>query len=73
MKKAKKKSKRRLKSFAVDTKMRNARKITRASGARGVPSIVVDGKYLTSQQNAGGTTEMFDVVNELVSKAAEER
>lgn len=60
-------------SFAVDTKMRNARKITRASGARGVPAMVVDGKYLTSQQNAGGTKELFDVVNQLAAKAAAER
>lgn len=60
-------------SFAVDTKMRNARKITRASGARGVPAMVVDGKYLTSQQTAGGTKELFDVVNQLVAKAATER
>lgn len=60
-------------SFAVDTKMRNARKITRASGARGVPSMVVDGKYLTSQQLSGGSKQMFDVVNQLAAKAASER
>lgn len=60
-------------SFAVDTKMRNARKITRGSGARGVPAIIVDGKYLTSQQLSGGSEKMFDVVNQLVEKAAAER
>lgn len=60
-------------SFAVDTKMRNARKITQASGARGVPALVVDGKYLTSQKNAGGTSQMFSVVNQLAAKAAAER
>lgn len=60
-------------SFAVDTKMRNARKITRASGARGVPAIVVDGKYLTSQQNAGGNQQLFTVINQLAAKAAAER
>ncbi len=61
------------KSFAVDSKFRNAVKITKASGARGVPAIVVDGKYLTSQTDAGGTSEMFDVVDKLVAKAASER
>jgi len=60
-------------SFAVDSQFRNAVKITKASGARGVPAIVVDGKHLTSQSDAGGTKEMFDVVDKLVAKAASER
>ncbi len=60
-------------SFAVDSKVRNAYKITQASGARGVPAIVVDGKYLTSQSDAGSTNEMFDVVDQLVAKSASER
>jgi len=60
-------------SFAVDTKMRNARKITNASGATGVPAIVVDGKYLTSQSQAGSADELFSVVDQLVDKAASER
>ena len=60
-------------SFAVDSKLRNAIKITQASGARGVPALVVDGKYITSQSDAGGTAQMFDVVDKLVAKAASER
>ena len=60
-------------SFAVDTQMRNARKISQASGARGVPALIVDGKYRTSQQLSGGPTQIFDVVNQLVDKAAAER
>ena len=60
-------------SFAVDSQMRNAKKITQSSGARGVPAMIVDGKYLTSQQLSGGSTQMFDVVNGLVDKAAAER
>jgi len=60
-------------SFDVNNKMRAAKKITRQSGATGVPAIVVDGKYLTSQQLSGGTPEMFQVVNQLIGKAASER
>jgi len=60
-------------SFAVDSKVRNAIKITRASGATGVPAMIVDGKYLTSQSDAGGTNQMFDVVDQLVAKTASER
>ena len=60
-------------SFDVNNKMRAAKKITRQSGATGVPAIVVDGKYLTSQQLTGGTPQMFQVVDQLIGKAAAER
>ncbi|MDB4511995.1 thiol:disulfide interchange protein DsbA/DsbL [Arenicella sp.] len=60
-------------SFAVDTKLRNATKITRESTATGVPAILVDGKYQTSVSLAGGQAELFDVINQLVAKAASER
>lgn len=60
-------------SFAVDSQFRNAVKITKASGATGVPAMIVDGKYLTSQTDANGTKEMFDVIDKLVAKAASEK
>jgi len=60
-------------SFAVDSQLRNAIKITRASGARGVPAMVVNGKYLTSETLAGSTSEMFKTVDLLVAKSASER
>lgn len=60
-------------SFDVDNKLRAAKKITRQSGARGVPAIIVDGKYLTSQTISGGTQQMFSIVDQLVGKAAAER
>lgn len=60
-------------SFEVDSKLRSAKKITQQSGARGVPSIIVDGKYLTSETISGGTQEMFTIVDQLVGKAAAER
>lgn len=60
-------------SFAVDTKLRNATKITRQSTAKGVPAILVDGKYHTSVSLAGGQAELFSVIDQLVKKAAAER
>ncbi len=60
-------------SFGVDSKMRAARKITRDSGATGVPTILVDGKYLTSESLTGGPVQLFNVVDQLVEKAAAER
>ena len=60
-------------SFAVDNQVRAAKKATRQAGATGVPTIVVDGKYRTSQSIAGSTDEMFTVINQLTEKAAAER
>ncbi len=60
-------------SFAVDNQVRAAKKATRQAEATGVPTIVVDGKYVTSQSLAGGTDELFALVNQLVEKAAAER
>jgi thiol:disulfide interchange protein DsbA len=42
-------------------------------GVKGVPSFVVDGKYLTSARMAGGVKEMMRVVEALVERAAAER
>lgn len=60
-------------SFAVDTKLRNAKLITAKSTAQGVPAILVDGKYHTSVKLAGSQDKLFTVVNQLVEKAAAER
>lgn len=62
-----------LNSFAVDTKLRNANKITKMSTATGVPAVLVDGKYHTSVSLAGNEGTLFKVVNQLVAKAASER
>ena len=60
-------------SFGVDSKLRNAKIITAKSTARGVPAILVDGKYHTSVTLAGSEDELFNVINQLVEKAAAER
>lgn len=60
-------------SFGVDSKMRAARKITRDSGATGVPTLLVDGKYMTTETLTGGPVQLFNVIDQLVEKAAAER
>ena len=40
---------------------------------RGVPSLVIDGKYVTSARMAGGIKEMMVVVEQLVDRARAER
>jgi len=53
-------------SFAVEAKIRRAKDMTQRYGIHGVPSLIVNGKYRTSAQLAGGNAEIFKVVNYLV-------
>jgi thiol:disulfide interchange protein DsbA len=61
------------KSFATDNLMRRALTLARDSQARGVPAIVVDGKYLSGITEAGSQQALLDIVNYLVAKAESER
>lgn len=62
-----------LRSFSVDGNVRAANTISVKSGADGVPTIIVDGKYRTSPYIAGGNSNVFNVVNFLIKKAQSER
>ena len=57
----------------TQAKLDAARKLMRSYEIRGVPTIVVDGKFLTSARMTGGTTELMRVVDELVALARKER
>lgn len=57
----------------VQTKLAGAREMTRSYDIKGVPSIVVEGKYLTSASMTGGTSELVKVVDQLVELARKER
>jgi len=54
--------------FAIDAKVKQAMLYTRDSGITGVPSIIVNGKYRTGAQLAGGQDQVLKVVNFLVDK-----
>jgi len=56
-------------SFSVDSLSRQAGIMTKRYGITGVPSIVVDGRYLVSASHTG-KGQLFNVVNYLVEKAA---
>ena len=60
-------------SAEVKTRVALARDMVKNYGVRGVPSIVVDGKYLSSPRLAGGTKELVQVLDELVRRARSER
>lgn len=53
-------------SFKVGTLVQTAAQRTRQFGVKGVPSIVVNGKYLTDVPMAKGESEMWNLVDKLL-------
>jgi thiol:disulfide interchange protein DsbA len=60
-------------SFAVRLKLERAKRQNVDFGVQSVPTIAVDGRYLTSSTMAGGEEQVMKVVDFLIEKAAEER
>lgn len=56
------------KSFAVNSKIQQAKTKQRGYQATGVPAVIVNGKYLISTTMKAGTKDLFKVVNYLVEK-----
>jgi len=57
----------------IAAKLAAARELTQTYDIKGVPSIVIDGKYVTSARLAGGTRELMKLVDQLVEQARKER
>ena len=57
-------------SFSVEAKVRKADTLARRYRLTGVPAIVVNGKYVTGAQQAGGYDQLFELVNFLVAREA---
>ncbi len=57
------------KSFSINTKLMRASQVFRASGATGVPTLVIEGKAWTSSTIAGGNDEMLKVADYLIESA----
>jgi len=62
-----------LNSESVSAKVQKARDTTVAYGIRATPSMVVDGKYLTSGGMLGSLDALLPVVDGLIDKARRER
>jgi thiol:disulfide interchange protein DsbA len=62
-----------LNSADTKTKVTNAQKMLETYNVRGVPTFVVDGKYVTSARMANGVKEVMEVVEYLVTRANAER
>ena len=60
-------------SFAVTAKVRSAKKYFDQSGVKSVPTIVIDGRYITSNSMTGTHEETFKVMDYLIKKSAADR
>jgi thiol:disulfide interchange protein DsbA len=60
-------------SFAMQSKIARSRQAGRDYDIHGTPSLVVDGKYVTSPAMTGSNEAVIPVLNELIEKARKER
>lgn len=60
-------------SFTVNVEVGKAKQMNEAFGVTSVPTFAVDGKFVTSASMAGGETELFGVLDQLIAKAVRER
>ena len=59
------------KSFGVDTQVRHDEDLMKAYAIDRTPTVIVNGKYRVTAQEAGGPTQMVDVVLFLVHKESQ--
>jgi len=55
-------------SFAVNSRLKQADAKIRAYGARGVPGLIVNGKYLVTAETANGSNNIYNVVDYLIEQ-----
>ena len=61
------------KSFTINTNLNRAAQVFRASGATGVPSLVIDGKYITSSTMNGGNEQALKVADYMIENVRKDR
>lgn len=60
-------------SFAVNSKLMRAKSLAATYRLEGVPTLIVDGKFMTDLTRAGGPLELTQVLDKLIAKAKQER
>ena len=60
-------------SFSVVNKSSQSSQMSRKYGLKGVPSLVVDGKYLISGRMGGTPQETIKTLDQLINKVRKER
>lgn len=61
------------KSFSTNTSLNRAAIIFRNSGATGVPSLIIEGKYITSSTMAGGNDSALKVADYIIGNIRSEK
>ena len=61
------------KSFSTQSKAMQGGRLATAYGITGVPTFIIDGKYLTAQSMTQTETRLFEVLDQLIVKARAER
>jgi len=60
-------------SFAIDGKVKRAMQLAQEYHIEGVPTVIVDGKFVTSSDRVGTHANLPPAITELVAKARSER
>jgi thiol:disulfide interchange protein DsbA len=60
-------------SFSVTTKVSRAMQLFRSSGATGVPSLLIEGRFLTSSTMADGNENALKVTNYILDQVRKEK
>lgn len=61
------------KSFATNMQMNKAMQTFRASGATGVPALIIDGKYITGSSMAGGNEAALQTADFIIQNVRKDR
>ncbi|MDQ2916935.1 MAG: thiol:disulfide interchange protein DsbA/DsbL [Casimicrobiaceae bacterium] len=60
-------------SFAIDGKMKRAMQLAQQYQIQSVPTVIVDGKFVTSSDRVGTHAKLPPAIDELIAKARAER
>jgi len=60
-------------SFSMNATLNRAAQMFRAAGATGVPSLVIDGKYITSSTMAGGNNEALKITDDIIANIRKDK
>ncbi|OJZ15522.1 MAG: disulfide bond formation protein DsbA [Thiobacillus sp. 63-78] len=60
-------------SFSIQSRAMQGAQLAAAYGITGVPAFIIDGKYTTSESMTGSEPRLFEVLDQLIVKARNER
>jgi thiol:disulfide interchange protein DsbA len=61
------------KSFATNMQLNKAMQVFKASGATGVPSLIIDGKYITGSSMAGGNDAALQTADFIINNVRKDK